>query len=264
MTSALVTAAAVTLGAVAVAVAVWADRRARALEARLERATHSLQHLQQAFSRFAPAMVVEEIIDRGIATSAEKKEVTVLFADLQGFTAMSEKLDPVTLVEILNGYFERMSGAIRDHHGHLAKFMGDGLMALFGALQPNPWQAKDAVEAALAMREALRGYNAELREKGLPTLSFGIGIHQGVAVAGVIGSQQLLEFTVIGDTVNLASRVEALTRSHGVDILVTQPVYERLRDRFAAREMPPMLVKGKSEPIRTFAVAGRSAVEPGP
>jgi class 3 adenylate cyclase len=239
----------------------WLRRQNRANTERLEQATFALEHLQRAFSRFTPATVVEEIIERGISTTAEKKDVTVLFCDLQGFTRMSERLDPVVLVEILNGYFERMSAAVRHHHGHVSKFMGDGMMALFGALEPNPWDAKDAVEAALEMRASVRGFNSELRARDLPELAFGIGIHRGPVVAGVMGSQHLLEFTVIGDTVNVASRVEGLTRSHGVDILVTEPVCALLRQRFAVREMPPCTVKGKSEPLRTFALEGRANAE---
>jgi adenylate cyclase len=153
-------------------------RKAKESAARLEGAARALEHLQRAFSRFAPATVVEQIIERGLSTTAEKREVTVLFADLQGFTSLSEQLDPVSLVEILNGYFERMSTAIRDHHGHVSKFMGDGLMALFGALENNPWDARDAVEAALEMRTALTSYNVELEHRGLPRLAFGVGIHR--------------------------------------------------------------------------------------
>lgn len=241
--------------------AVVTRRRARDTARRLERATRTLEQLQRAFSRFTPATVVEQIIERGLTTTAEKREITVLFADLQGFTKMSERLDPVDLVEVLNGYFERMSAAIRDHHGHVSKFMGDGLMALFGALEANPWDARDAVEAALEMREALARYNTELRRRALPELAFGVGIHRGTAVAGIIGSQQLLEFTVIGDTVNVGARVESLTRARGVDILITETVRDRLRGRFVLRDMPPCEVKGKSEPLQTFALEGRATID---
>ncbi len=241
----------------AAAYALFIQRRARDAALRLEGAARALERLQRAFSRFAPATVVEQIIERGLSTTAEKREVTVLFADLQGFTRMSEQLDPVSLVEVLNGYFERMSTAIRDHHGHVSKFMGDGLMALFGAHERNPWDARDAVQAALEMRHALQVYNADLRGRGLPELAFGVGIHRGEAVAGIIGSRELLEFTVIGDTVNVAARVESLTRSQGVDILVTQPVSDRLHGRFALKAMPPCEVKGKSAPLLTFAVEGQ-------
>jgi class 3 adenylate cyclase len=115
----------------------------------------------------------------------------------------------------------RMSRAIAEHRGHISKFTGDGILALFGVLEPNPWQADDAVRAALAMRDALEEYNKELALAGQPALRVGIGLHRGVAVAGVIGSEELVEFTVIGSTVNLASRVEHLTRRHAADILIT-------------------------------------------
>ena len=127
-------------------------------------------------------------------------------------------------------------------------------MALFGAFDNNPWQSADAVRAALAMRERLARYNEELAARGLERLEFGVGINAGEVVAGVMGSDHLTEFTVIGDSVNLAARVEAMTRVHGVDILVTDTVRAVLDDRFSVRPMPPTLVKGKSEPITTFAV----------
>lgn len=249
-------AAAASVAVVIGAATAWFWRRTRVLEARVESATQSLEQLQRAFAKFAPAMVVDEIAARGLTTNASKKEVTVLFADLQGFTKMSEQLDPAVLVSMLNGYFARMTEAIRQHHGHVSKFMGDGLMALFGALETNPWQGRDAAEAALAMRAELAGYNEELKSQGLPPLAFGVGIHVGTVVAGVIGSQDLLEFTVIGDAVNVAARVEGLTRAMGVDILVTGDVAKALRGRFKLRSMPASTVKGKSGAIETFALEG--------
>ncbi|MEW5848432.1 MAG: adenylate/guanylate cyclase domain-containing protein [Myxococcota bacterium] len=236
---------------------VWRLRAERAvLVRRVEKARADLGRLQQSFSRFTPADVVEDIIARGVAPRGDKREVTVLFADLQGFTSMSDKLDAEVMVKILNGYFEVMSQAIAAEHGHVAKFMGDGLMALFGAVVQNPWQARDAVRAALGMRAALVTYNAQLRAQGLPELKFGIGIHSGEVVAGMIGSTQLMEFTVIGDVVNVAARVESLTRQHQTDILVTPEVRARLDAGVRVREMPAVPVKGKPQPIVTYAVDG--------
>src|SRR5262245_37077822 len=153
------------------------------LRRRLEHASRELEHLQRSFSRFAPAEVVEEIISQGVSTTPEKKKVTVLFADLKGFTTMGEDLDPAVLVKILNGYFRRMSQAIIEQRGHVSKFIGDGILALFGALEPNPWQSRDAVQAALGMRRGLVAYNAELAAEGLPTLAIGVGVHRGTVVA---------------------------------------------------------------------------------
>jgi adenylate cyclase len=152
-----------------------------------------------------------------------------------------------------------MSRAISDHRGHVAKFIGDGLLALFGALDLNPWQANDAAHAALAMAAALDDYNRTLAAEGLPPLRFGVGIHRGSAVAGIVGSDELIEFTAIGRNVNLAARVEALTRSHQVSILVTSEVKEVLDPRFVLRELPPRVVKGFAEPVVTYAVEGYRA-----
>lgn len=231
-------------------------RQAALLEARLMRDARSLELLQLSFARFAPRQVVEDIIARGVSTNACKREVTVLFADIKGFTAMSERLDPAVLVEILNGYFKAMSRAVTENKGHVSKFIGDGMMALFGVPEPNPWQANDAAKAALAMTASLAGYNEKLAAQGLPKLSIGIGIHRGTAVAGVIGSEELMEYTVIGGAVNLAARIESLTRQHGVDILVTEPVRAALDPRFQLREFPAAAVKGIAEPVRTYAVDG--------
>ena len=245
----------------------YVSTRANNVRRRLQIATASLERLQLSFARFAPQQVVEGTIASGVSTSAEKKLVTVLFADIVGFTSLSERMEPALLVQILNGYFTCMSRAIAEHRGHVSKFIGDGILALFGALEPNPWQTDDAVWAALAMREALVKYNDELTHAGLPTLRIGIGLHRGVAVAGVVGSEELVEFTVIGSTVNLASRVEHLTRRHAVDILVTAAVREVLDARFALRELPPMAVSGISAPVVTYAVedalGGEQTMNPG-
>jgi class 3 adenylate cyclase len=226
----------------------------RRLHQRLEAASAELQRLQTSFAGFAPSAVVEGILARGTPTDAEKKEVTVLFADLVSFTALSEALNPEVLVAVLNEYFVRMSRVISENRGHVAKFIGDGLMALFGAHEPNPWQANDAVHAALAMQRAVAAYNADLTARGLPALRLGIGINRGPAIAGVIGSHALMEFTVIGHTVNLASRVERLTRVHGVDVLITDAVRASLDPRFELAEQAPSPVHGLSDPVVTYAV----------
>ena len=226
------------------------DRHRTALTRSVER----LEHIERSFQRFAPLDVVEQIAQGQFATEPAHRRVTVLFADIKGFTPLSERIEPPMMVEMLNGYFRAMNGALTAHHGHLSRLMGDGLMALFGALEKNSWQTADAVQAALAMRAALVVYNRTLVAKGLPELEIGIGIHTGDVVAGVMGSDRFTEFTVIGDPVNLAARVEALTRVHGVDILITDAVQETLDGRFVLRAMAPVAVKGKSEPVTTFAV----------
>ncbi len=230
--------------------------RAAVLERRLATATRDLESLQHAFARFAPHEIVERIIADGVSAEAETKDVTILFADLKSFTPMAEQLSPERLVAVLNGYFERMGQAIAAHRGHLAKFIGDGLLAVFGALEPNPWQENDALHAALAMRAALAVYNEELRAQGLPTLASGIGIHCGSVVTGVLGTSTIKEYGVIGRTVNLASRVEDLTRVHDTDVLATEAVRARCDPRFHWRALAPVEVKGLAQPIPTFALEG--------
>jgi adenylate cyclase len=233
----------------------WRTRRHTArLRARLETASAELERLEQAFARFAPPALVDEIAAGHVPTRGERKEVTVLFADLVGFTPITERVDPDTLVRVLNGYFERMSRAITAHHGHISTLIGDGILALFGAIEPNPWQVNDAAHAALAMRAALAEYNRELSAADLPALALGVGLHRGVGVAGLVGSSDLLQFTVVGTTVSVAARVQGLTRQHGVDVLVTQPVRDALDPRFATRPLPPASLKGIAEPVATHAL----------
>lgn len=233
-------------------------RRNERLRAQLEAAAADLQHLQETCARLAPAGVVQRLladgVEPGTETSAERKVVTALFADLVGYTAMSERLEPAVLARVLNGYFQRMSDAIHEHRGHVATFVGDGILAFFGAIRPDPWQCDDAVRAALAMRAGIRDYNAELGREGLPALAVGIGIHRGPGLAGLVGSRERMEYAFVGRTVNLAARVQALTRTHKVDILVTDALRGELDSRFVLVPMPAERVKGIAEPVVTYAV----------
>jgi class 3 adenylate cyclase len=258
VTRTVVVAAVLVLLAVLAGALVRQRRRNASLQAQLETAAAHLQHLQEACSRLAPAGVVQRLIADGTTAGtepvAERKVVTALFADLVGYTAMSERLEPAVLARVLNGYFQRMSDAIHEHRGHVSTFFGDGILAFFGALQPNPWQCDDAVRAALAMRAAIREYNAELTREGLPPLAVGIGIHRGPGLAGLVGSRDRMEYAFVGRTVNLAARVQSLTRTHQVDILVTDALRADLDKRFALAPMPPEPVKGIDEPVVTYAV----------
>jgi adenylate cyclase len=237
-------------------VLVLARRRTRELERLLEHAHVRLERIQRAFGRFTPDDVIESLTESGGGLAPHRREVTVLFADLRGFTAISDRLDPAQVVTLLNGYFECMTEAIAARHGRVTELIGDGLLALFGALEPNPWQARDAVLAALDMRAALERYNGQLRAQFLPELRFGIGIHCGEVMAGVIGNEGLSKFSVVGDPINVASRVEGLTKIHGVDLLVTDEVRAGLDPTFRLRAMPAVEVKGKPHPIVTYWVEG--------
>lgn len=177
-----------------------------------------------------------------------------MFSDLVDFTALSERVEPTDLVRILNGYFERMSRAIGDNRGYVSTFIGDGILAFFGATDPNPWQANDTIRAALAMRAALADYKRELAARDLPTLAMGIGLHRGTGVVGLVGSRELKEFAFVGRTVNVAARAQELTRTYDTDIILTDAVRAAIAPGFEIRKLPDTLVKGVQEPLAIYAL----------
>lgn len=165
----------------------------------------------------------------GEALGGETREVTVLFCDIRSFTAMSEKMEAAEVVSLLNRYFTALGKCITNHHGIINKYIGDAIMAIFGAPVSSQNSARDAFEAALEMRRALEAINEEFLKDGLPQLHFGIGIHTGPVFAGTIGAANRMEYTVIGDTVNTASRLESLCKTYAKDLLLSEAAKEKLQ-----------------------------------
>ena len=207
--------------------------------------------------------VAAQLMRDGAALGGELREVTILFADLRGFTTMSEKLTAPELVALLNRYLDRMSAAIEAQGGIIDKFIGDAIMALFGAPVTLRDAADRAVAAALAMEQALVTLNTELAAEGRPPLAIGVGINTAHVVAGNIGSQRRLNYSVIGDGVNVAARLQALTRTpeYHTNIILSAATLAELRNRTTATARPlgTVAVKGRAEPVEIFAVERTSA-----
>ncbi|MBI5382450.1 MAG: adenylate/guanylate cyclase domain-containing protein [Opitutae bacterium] len=208
--------------------------------------------------------VAAQLLRDGGALGGEEREVTVLFADLRDFTAMSERLPPRELLALLNRYLDRMSAALEREGGVIDKFIGDAIMALFGAPLDQADAADRALHAALALQTALAGLNEELAAEGRPTLAIGVGINTARVVAGNMGSHRRLNYSVLGDGVNVAARLEALTRhpEYAATILASAATLRAARDRYATRALGEITVKGRKEPVGVHAVLGLAPAPP--
>jgi len=208
--------------------------------------------------------IAEELLKKGmIELGGEERRVTVLFSDIRSFTTLSENLSPQELITQLNAYFKRMGAAIQRERGVIDKYIGDAIMALWGAPVSAPDDAVRAQRAALAMFAELDRLNDTRRDASLPPLKIGVGLNAGTAVAGNLGSESRASYTVIGDAVNLASRVEGLTKHYGAGIIVTASVREESSGAdFLYRSLDLVRVKGKKKPIEVFELLGENAPPP--
>ncbi|MGE0685099.1 MAG: adenylate/guanylate cyclase domain-containing protein, partial [Candidatus Binatia bacterium] len=201
--------------------------------------------------------IAYELLQRGVTLGGEEREATVFFADIRGFTTLSEQLPPPELIQLLNAYLGRMSRIIENEKGVIDKYIGDEVMAIFGAPLPQADHAVHAVTAALGMLRELALFNNEQRATsvGAPLLRIGIGIASGPVVAGNVGSPERLNYTVLGDTVNLASRLQELTKEYGVPLLISGTTYERVAIKFPCRLLGKSTVRGRQEETVLYTVA---------
>jgi adenylate cyclase len=214
--------------------------------------------LRQALARRVSKEVLQEILNNPSSYLNQlggiRKDVTVLFSDLRGFTTLSENSDPDALVSQLNQYFDIMVGVIQGDRGMVDKFIGDAIMAVWGSVPTLGGSEGSplAVAAALRMSRALPKLNTRWKEEGSPELAMGLGIHRGEAVTGNVGSEKRLELTVIGDTVNLAARLEGVTKMYGVEIVISEVVANDLGEGWIVRPLDRVQVKGRSASAGIF------------
>jgi adenylate cyclase len=213
----------------------------------------SEKRLRSTMARYMSPEVAEQLLAAGEAVLGGKdQKVSILFSDVRNFTTMSEAWGARETVSMLNEYFERMVDVILSHRGVLDKFIGDAVMALFGVPFNGEHDADDAVRVANAMFVALRAFNAQRRREGKAPIGIGVGIATGVVVVGNIGSTKRMEYTAIGDSVNLASRLESATKYYGTGVLISESTRAELANKTLLREIDLLRVQGKKEPVAIF------------
>lgn len=215
--------------------------------------------VKNLFSKFHGSSVAEDLINKDIGVGGQSKEVVVFFSDIRGFTAFSEKRTPEEVVEMLNEYFGVMVKIINQNGGVVDKFIGDAIMAVWGAPHSTDRDAHKAVRACLEMRKALAELNERRIARNQPPINIGMGLHAGAAISGTIGSDERMEYTVIGNTVNTASRIEASTKAFGADLLISDTVIEKVGEDFKIELAGAAEVKGRSEALKMFKVRGYRA-----
>ncbi len=215
------------------------------------------EKIKDAFGKFVNKEIAEKVLKDEISLGGERKEATIFFSDIRSFTAISEKLQPEEVVDFLNQYMTRMVNCVNSTGGVVDKFIGDAIMAVWGVPVSSGRDAQDAVDGALMMRKSLAEFNQGRGSDKKPLIRIGCGINSGPVVAGQIGSTERMEYTVIGDAVNLASRIEALNKPFGTDILVSEDTLKELGDGYVVEPMEAIKVKGKRDPQKIFAVLGR-------
>jgi len=214
------------------------------------------EFIKDTFERYMSKQLAEKLLDKdGMAKlelGGEHRHVTVLFTDIRGFTAMAEDLDPKGVISFLNEYFSMLVGVVFENDGWIDKFIGDAIMVIYGLPVKYEDDAVRAVRTGLAMKQAMRSFNDRRIKSGREPIHMGIGINSGIVVAGNVGSTERMNYTVIGDTVNVAARLVQL--SHEEDVVISEHTYELVKDHFIVEERQKVMLKGKNEPQQVYEV----------
>jgi class 3 adenylate cyclase len=211
-----------------------------------------LEAQRRLFVRMVSPKVIDQLDPDKLQLGGKRTEITTLFADIRGFTSFSETLDPEQLVSILNRYLAAAAEAVLAEDGTIDKFLGDAVMAWFNAPIPQPDHTLRSVRAALGIREAVTALYKELPPEF--HLSFGVGVHFGDAVLGLVGSEKQVEYTAIGDSVNTAKRIQENAKAG--QILISSEVYSQIQDQVRIRQVEPILAKGKRKPVEVYELLG--------
>ncbi|HOH36144.1 MAG TPA: adenylate/guanylate cyclase domain-containing protein, partial [Spirochaetota bacterium] len=222
------------------------------------------EKMKDAFGKFVNKEIADMILKNELKLGGERKTAAVFFSDIRSFTAISENLQPEEVVDFLNEYMSVMVDCVNKTNGVVDKFIGDAIMAVWGTPISRGNDTANAVEGALMMREALKKFNKGRGSAKKPVINIGCGINTGPVLAGQIGSHDRMEYTVIGDTVNLASRIESLNKPFCTDILISSDSYNLVKDLYLCTPMEKITVKGKKDPQQIYAVISRKSDTKGP
>lgn len=223
------------------------------------------RRVRSMFSRFiSPEMVTQLISTQDINSLNKRANLTILFSDIRGFTTMSEKLSPEGVVAFLNPYLEAMTKIIYKHGGTVDKYEGDAILAFYGEPDPYPDHAARAVRTAVEMRTALESLRVQWVQEGRVEEGFemGVGLNSGEVFVGLLGSEQRINYTVIGDNVNLAARIQDLTKTYKWPILISEATYEQVKDEFEGELVDSVVVKGKTEAVDLYCIRGAKGTPP--
>jgi adenylate cyclase len=216
-------------------------------------------HVKEVFGRYIATQVSDKILHGQANLGGEARRVSILFSDIRNFTGMSEQMTPQQVVTFLNDYFSEMVDAVFEHNGILDKFLGDGLMAIFGAFGEDQDHPRHAVFAALRMQALLAKINGVRAMAGKDPIAIGVGIHTDEVILGNIGSRKRLEYTVVGDGVNTSSRLQGLNKEFGTTILISETTYAAVKDDFVCRPMPDAQLRGKTKELKFYEVVSVKA-----
>jgi len=221
--------------------------------------------IRGAFQYYLTSSVINEMLKNPgkLKLGGDRRNLTVLFSDIRGFTTISEKMTPEELIMLLNEYLTAMTNQVFYYDGLLDKYMGDAIMAVFGAPLDQPDHARRACLTALAMMRELRRLQNKWKAEGRPIFDIGIGINSGEMVVGNMGSAMRFDYTVMGDMVNLGSRLEGANKEYGTNIIISEFTYNHVKDTICCREIDSVRVKGKTRPVRIFELLGEKKDEPG-